>query len=336
MRDPYAVLGVSRDASAQDIRKAYKKLARKLHPDVARSEADADRFKDVNAAYDVLGDEDKRKLYDDFGEVSLKPGFDADRARAWQRGGGFRGGPGGMGGGFGGAGPDLSGGFGGMGGGFGGMDADDLLGSIFGGRVRRGPRPGQDIEAEVRVSILDVARGEPVTIELRRPVLAGAQGGQATLVLQDETLKVRLPPGVDDGQTIRLRGKGGESPSGGPAGDLLLTVRVHDLPNMRRSGDAIELDVPITFAEALQGGRITVPTFDGDVKLAVPAGAQSGQKLRLRGKGMPLKNGRGDLLVVLRPTPPPRGDDGNQPDVEELARQLAELYPDDIRADLRL
>ncbi len=335
MRDPYAVLGVSRDASAADIRKKYKKLARKHHPDVAKTDADAERFKEINAAYDVLGDEDRRKLYDEFGEISLKPGFDADKARAWQRagGGGFGGGgfPGGGFGGFGGGGPDLSGGFGGFEG-FGGGDPQDILGSIFGRRARRGPRKGQDIEAEVRVSLLDVAHGDPVTLTLRRPVRAGG-GGQATLVMTEETLKVRLPPGVDDGQTIRLRGKGGDSPGGGPPGDLRLTVRVSEPAGLHRVGDSVELDVPISFAEALAGARITVPTFDGDVKLSVPAGAQAGQKLRLRGKGIPLKKGRGDLIVVLHPTPPEGVDDDR---AAALAEELAALYEGDLRAKLPL
>lgn len=337
MRDPYAVLGVSRDASADEIRRKYKKLARKHHPDVAKSDADAERFKEINAAYDVLGDEERRKLYDEFGEISLKPGFDPDKARAWKRaGGGFAGGgfPGGGFGGFGGFGadgPDFSGGFGGFDG-FGGGDPQDILGSIFGRRARRGPRKGQDIDAEVRVSLLDVARGDPVTISLRRPVLAGS-GGQATLVMQEETVKVRLPPGVRDGQTIRLRGKGGDSPTGGPPGDLRLTVRVTEPAGLRRVGDNIELDVPITFAEALTGAQITVPTFDGDVKLTVPAGAQAGQKLRLRGKGIPLRKGRGDLIVVLHPTAPRRVD-GDR--VRALADELAALYDEDVRARLPL
>lgn len=344
MRDPYAVLGVSKDASASDIRSAYKKLARKHHPDVAKTEADGDRFKDINAAYDVLGDEDKRRLYDEFGEVSTKPGFDAEKARAWQRagggmpGGGFPGGgfPGGgfPGGGFrwsAGQGPDLSGGFGGQEG-FAGADVEDMLGSLFGGRRRRpGPRAGQDIEAQVQVDLRDVARGEPIELSLRRPVRAG-EGAAATLVLQDEKIKVRLPPGVVDGQTIRLRGKGGEARDGGRPGDLRLTIHVTELPGLRRVGEALELDVPITFAEALAGGRISVPTFDGEVKVTLPEAVQQGQKLRLRGKGMKLAEGRGDLILVLRPTAPLAPGPG----AAALAEQLAALYDKDVRADLAL
>jgi len=339
MRDPYAVLGVSKGASAVDIRKAYKKLARKHHPDVAKTEEDAEAFKEINAAYDILGDDEKRKLFDEFGEVSVRPGFDAEQARAWSRQGmGGRGG--GMGGGPGGfrwssEGPDLSGGFGGggFGGGFGG-DPDDILGSLFGGgRVRRGPRPGQDIKADVAVSLLDVARDLPIEIELRRPVAGPpGPGGQATMSLQSEKIKLRLPPGVEDGRTIRLRGKGGDSPSGGPAGDLLITVKVNEVPGLRREGDALELEVPISFAEALGGGRITVPTLDGEVKVTVPAGVQSGQKLRLRGKGMSLAQGRGDLILVLRPTSPP---EGGPPD-PELVAKLEALYTADLRANLPL
>ena len=340
MRDPYAVLGVAKDASAADIRKAYKKLARQHHPDVAASDADAERFKDINAAYDVLGDEDKRKLYDEFGEVSTRPGFDAEKARAWQRQGFSRGGFGGgfqqgtPGGGFRWSSEDgdFSGGFGGGGGGFGTMDPDDLLSNLFGGgRVRRGPRPGQEVAAEVRLTLLDVARSEPIELEVRRPVVANT-GGQATMVMQAEKLKVRLPPAVEDGRTIRLRGKGGESPTGGPAGDLLLTIRVVPTPGLRREGDALELDVPITFAEALAGGRISVPTFDGEVKVTLPEAVQQGQKLRLRGKGMKLAEGRGDLILVLRPTAPLAPGPG----AAALAEQLAALYDKDVRADLAL
>lgn len=329
MRDPYQVLGVARTASAEEIRKAYKKLARKHHPDVAKSEADAARFTEINAAYDILGDEEKRKLFDEFGEVSTRPGFDAARARAWQQGG-MGGGPqwefhqGSPGGGFrwSSDGPDFSGGFGGS--------PEDLLGSLFGGRRRpRGPARGQDLQAEVHVSLREVARNEPVELTIRRPVRAEGEGAP-TLVLQEQTLKVRLPPAVEEGRTIRLRGKGGESPHGGPPGDLLLTVRIDPSPGLRRDGDNLELDLPITFGEALRGGRITVPTFDGEVRLTIPAGASPDQRLRLRGKGMKLAQGRGDLLIALRPVPPPTGG----AEVEDLAGRLDALYPADVRAGL--
>ncbi|MCB9779966.1 MAG: J domain-containing protein [Alphaproteobacteria bacterium] len=333
MRDLYEVLGVSRSAETTEIRKAYKKLAREFHPDRNPSDEAAERFKEINAAYDVLGDDDKRSLYDEFGEVSTKPGFDAEKARAFQQAGGFgRGGfgGGGPGGGFrwssNAGGPDFSGGFGGPGGA--GFDADDILGSIFGGGARRGPRKGQDIQAEVTVSLLRVAHGDTVELSLRRPVADG-QGG---LVLRQESIKVRLPKGVEDGRTLRLRGKGGDSPSGGPAGDLLLEIHVTDEPNLRRDGDRLEMDLPLTFAEALTGASVTVPTLDGEVKVRIPPGAQSGQKLRLRGKGMELPDGRGDLILVLRPTPP---EDVGE-DAAELAEKLAALYKDDVRAGLPL
>ncbi|NOY25314.1 MAG: J domain-containing protein, partial [Oligoflexia bacterium] len=200
-----------------------------------------------------------------------------------------------------------------------------------GRRVRRGPRPGQDISATVTVSLLDVARGIAIDLDVRRPVVANT-GGQGTLVMQTEKLKVRLPPAMEDGKTIRLRGKGGESTSGGPAGDLLITVCVGPSPGLSRDGDTLELDVPITFAEALVGGQITVPTLDGDVKVTVPAGVQQGQRLRVRGKGMRLKKGRGDLLLVLRPTPP--ADPG--PKASTLAKELAALYDRDVRDDVTL
>jgi len=335
MRDPYSVLGVSRTTSTADIRKAYKKLARKLHPDVAKSKADTERFKDVNAAYDVLGDDDRRELFDEFGEVSTKPGFDASRARAWSRqgdglGGGFPGG-GTPGGGFrwSTGDPDLGGGFGGGGG---GGQAQDIFGSIFGGgrRARRGPRPGQDISTDVTVSLLAVAKGEAIELTVRRPVVAET-GGPGRLSMQSEQLKVRLPPAVEDGQAIRLRGKGGESASGGPAGDLLITVRVGPSPGLSRDGQTLLLDVPITFSEALAGARIAVPTLDGDVKVTVPAGVSQGQRMRLRGKGMKLKDGRGDLMLVMRPTPPTDLSEEQTEAAGALAEQLAALYGDDVR-----
>lgn len=330
MSDPYTVLGVARDASADDIRKAYKKLARKHHPDVAKTEADASRFTEINAAYDVVGDEDKRKLFDDFGEASTRPGFDADRARAWKQqgfgGGGFDGQRGTPGGGFrwSSDGPDFSGGYGGS--------PDDILGGLFGGRGRgrgRGPIKGQDITAEVHVSLRDVARNEPIELSLRRPARSD-ESGTPTLVLQEQSLKVRLPPAVEDGRTIRLRGKGGDSLHGGPAGDLLLTVRIDPSPGLRREGDVLELDLPITFAEALSGGRVTVPTFEGEVKLTIPPCPSPEQRLRLRGKGMKLAEGRGDLLVVLRPVAPRAAG----PEAEALTAQLAALYEEDVRASV--
>lgn len=334
MRDPYSVLGVPRTADHDRIRKAYKDLAKKFHPDRNQDdEAAADRFKDVNAAYDVLKDADRKSLYDEFGDVSLKPGFDAARARAWKSGGGgFRGGfPGGGGGSAGNPGnmDDLLGslfGRGGFGGGFGGGAAPGGRGPAgFGGAMRR---PGRDIQVEVRVDLGAVLRGDKVDISYGQPV-HHADGSVGRAV---QRLKVRIPASVDEGGTVRLRGKGGPGRNGAPAGDLLLTVRFAPHPHLRRDGRDLYLDVPLTVHEALAGARVEVPTPVGSVKVRVPAGTTTGRKLRLKGKGVPAKDGAGDLYLVLRPTPPETED----PAALEAAEALNAFYGASVRSDLRI
>jgi curved DNA-binding protein len=320
MRDLYSVLGVPRDADQETVRKAYKKLARKFHPDLNKSASAADKFKEINAAYDVVGDEEKRKLYDQFGEAATRPGFDAEQARRWQQAGGM-GGMGGMGG-FGRGGrvhTDFAdfgfGGRGGPGGGGGGMNMEDLLGSMFGGRARA-PRRGADIEETVRLTLPEALAGTAITVQ------AAGHG----------TLKVRIPSGIHDGGTVRLRGKGRPSPLGGSAGDLLLRVEIEPHPLLRREGDSLVMDVPLTVHEALAGGSVEVPTLDGNVRVKIPAGVRGGERLRLRGRGMPLKDDeRGDLYLVLRPTLP-KTDDA---EALRLAEQLAAFHREDVRGDLK-
>ncbi len=371
MRNLYDVLGVPRDADQANIRKAFKKLARENHPDLNKDDPKkADRFKEVSAAYEVLGDEEKRGLYDEFGEASLQPGFDAARARQWKS----------MGGGMGGGG--FPGGFGG-----GGVSVDELFGSLFGGGMggggrrtrRRGPGRGRDIEAELKVSIPDLVQGVAQTIEYRRSASCEACSGKGGtgrascggcggsgqrmigrgmaipcdqcggdgfvfedecgvcgttgLVMKVERLKIRVPEGVGDGQTIRLRGKGGAGQRGGATGDLRLTVVVAEHPILRRKGHHnLELDVPLTISEAVLGGKVAVPTPDGTtLKVRVPEGTSTGQRLRLKGKGLPKgKDARGDLFLVLRPTPPSSED----PRLKELAEELDGFYAEDVRAGL--
>ena len=376
MRDLYSVLGVDRRADQAEIRKAFKKLARQFHPDLNKEPAAADRFKEVTAAYEVLGDEERRPLYDEFGEVSLKPGFDANRAKQFRRGGG-----GGMGG-FGRGGrPDMDFGWGGPGGG-GGVEFDDVLGSLFGGGARRarGPQPakGPDVETTLRLDLIEVLRGHSVTVTIRRPTSCapcGGAGGTGKVAcarcgstgriaygnglqipcdvcggpgftfsaecpvcagtgrtMSEEHLKVRIPAAIEDGAVMRLRGKGGEGRLGGPAGDLLLTIDVDEHAFLRREGQDLFMDVPLTVREAVEGGFIEVPTLDGKVRVKVPAGVGSGRRLRVRGKGVGEGAERGDLFLELRPTVPTRTD----PEAVRIAALLDTYYDGDVREALVL
>jgi len=316
MRDPYAVLGVSRTADSDTIRKKYKELARRFHPDLNKSPGAEQRFKEVNEANEVIGDPEKRKLWDEFGEMSAKPGFDANRARAWKRGGG-RGFPGG--GGF----P--------RGGGFGGnVDFGDLFGNMYGaggprrgqGGFRRSPPKGVDAEVTIQVSLPDLVTGTPQVVQFQR---TGPDGR-----LSPESLKFGIPAGIRDGGTVRLRGKGGPGPAGGRPGDLLLTVQVKSHPALRAEGDDLVLDLPITFGEAAQGGSIEVPTPDGSVRIKVPAGVTGGQKLRLRKRGLRKKDDeRGNLVLILRPTLPAGSEE-----LQALSEQVDALYDGDVRESL--
>lgn len=319
MRDPYAELGLARGVDQDAIRKAYKDLAKQYHPDLnPNDEASADRFKRVSAAYEALKDSDRRALFDEFGEAALKPGFDGARARAWKqsRGGGSSGGgfPG-----FGGAGGD-------------GGNLDDILGSFFGGQGRggRGPRrtKGRDIEAQLTVDLGAVVRGEKIDVSYvvpeRRP--------DGSVARTTPHIKVVVPVGVEEGGTVRVRGKGAAGSHGGPDGDLLLIIHFAPHPTLRRDGANLYMDVPLTIHEAVAGGKIEVPTPGGSVRLSIPAGTQSGRKMRLKGKGMAGKNGSGDLYLVLRPTPPESDD----PEVARLAEALGAFYTAGVRDDLRI
>ena len=292
-KDFYATLGVSKDADAAEIKKAYRKLARKWHPDQNPGDASAEqKFKEIGEAYGVLSDPEQRKQYDSL------------RAMA---GGGprFASGPGGATGanGF----EDLFGGmFGGGGGGprvrystsgmpGGGMPGgggfEDILSGMFGGGspggragFQRGPVKGGDI-----------------TTSASLPFRSAVEGATVNLTLDGtRSMKVRIPAGVQDGQKIRLRGKGQPSATGGSPGDLVVTVKVEPHPVFGLNGQNLTITVPITFPEAVQGATISVPTLDGSqVKLKVPAGTQSGSRLRAKGRGVKTKKGTGDLIVTL-------------------------------------
>lgn len=315
--DLYSVLGVTKSSDAEAIKKAYRKLAQKLHPDKNPGDKQAEaRFKAVNHAYDVLSDPKKRKLYDEFGEEGLREGFNAEQARAY-RSWSSRGGGGGVpGGGFGGGAVNLEDLFGGAAGGNG---VGDMFGDLFGRARRRGPTKGSDLQSEITIDFASSLHG--TTVELRP---RGGGGAPVT---------VRIPPGADEGDRVRIPGQGAPSPNGGPPGDLVLEIHVEKHPNFRREGLDLHLDLPITLAEAYGGAKITVPTPDGPVKLSVPAGAQSGTTVRLRGKGVSRKAKEpGDLYVrffVHIPTV-------RTPEAEELVKKLAALETKDPRADIRL
>jgi curved DNA-binding protein len=316
-RDLYDVLGVSRGASTDEIRKAYRKLAKKYHPDMNPGDKKAEeKFKEITAAHEVLSDEKKRKLYDEFGPDALRTGFDekaAEQYRQWRQHGGRPG-------------QDVPFDLGDYAtvnvGGMGDFDFGSIFGDLFGGgrrgRHRGPPRPvaGHDAEAELQV-------------DLRDAVL----GAERDLHVDGRTLRVKIPAGVADGSRIRLSGQGGEGANGGPAGDLYLVVRLREHPGVRREGRDLYLDLPLTVPEAATGAEVVLPTFEGQVRLKIPAGTQSGRQLRLRGKGLPdLKGGpRGDLYAVAKIVLPEESDA-----LREAVKPLQGLYTTDPRAGLSL
>jgi DnaJ-class molecular chaperone len=304
--DYYSVLGVSRSATADEIRKAYKKIAKESHPDAKPGDkAAADRFKQAAEAYEVLGDEENRKKYDQFGEHWKH----ADQFGAGARGGGPRGGGGG-GAQFDFDPSDLFGGGG-------GFDLGDLFG---GGRGRRQrAQRGSDLQTEIHV-----------------PFSVAALGGSHDLTLatgsSQESLSVKIPAGMKDGGVVRLRGQGQAGVNGGPAGDLLVTVRVAPHPFFKRDQDDLIVEVPVTFTEAALGAKVDVPTLnEGLVTLKIPAGSSSGTRLRMKGKGIinPKTKVHGDQYVVVKIVCPP-----GEARVKKLLEELAEAAPQNPRAAL--
>jgi molecular chaperone DnaJ len=403
-KDYYELLGVKKSASADDIRKAFRKLARKYHPDVNPGDKSAEeKFKSISEANDVLSDPKKRKIYDQVGFYS--DNIDPAAAEAYARGGAT--GAGGFGG-FPGAGTGQGGGQG-VPFDFGGFDFSDLMdqanrgrksgssssgggfrdifSGIFGGGrgagvTETGPEPGTDLEYQVNVPFWTAIRGGVMRLNVtRQDVCSNCHGlgyieapgkceecngtGQVTqtggrmkfnvpcpdcqgtgknistcpvchgegTVSRTESLEVRIKAGTRDGQRIRLAGKGNAGARGGAPGDLYAIIRIGEHPVFRRDGDNIYLTVPVTASEAALGAKVEVPTIDGRAELKIPPGTQSGQKLRLREKGVPsaTKDGvRGDEIVEIAVKIPMPRDERTK----ELLRELAKLNPEDPRAEL--
>lgn len=297
----YDTLGVAKTATADEIRKAYRKLARKHHPDVNPGDAPAEAaFKKIASAYDVLSDDKKRKAYDEFGEESLKGGFDPEKAREYARWQNTR--------------EQRSSRFGDQ---EGPVDFD--FSEYFAnraGRTQRGPMRGGDMQASIEIDLRAAIEGTELTADLP---------GHGNV-------RVRIPQGADTGSVLRVPGKGSPGRNGGPAGDLLIETIVRPHPVMRRDGLDLSLTLPVTLDEAYSGASVDVPTFDGPVVLKIPPRSQQHAKLRMRGKGVPRKDQRGDLIVELDVRIPDRAD-------EALAaglKQSADLYSKPVREGLAL
>ena len=305
-KDYYKILGVSRSASAKEIKAAYRKLARKYHPDVNKAKDAAERFKEATAAYEVISDPRKRKLYDQFGHAGVGAGAagpaggGAGRTYTWTQRGGqgfdfedlFAASP------------------------FSGMSLDELLGAL-GGYTRRSasrrqprgaPRGGGDAEYPITLEFMQAVKGCTTSLRMRR-----SDGRQ-------ERIDVKIPPGVRDGAKVRVRGKGGAGPGG--AGDLIIVTAVRGHPYFRREGNDIYVDLPVGVAEAALGGQVTVPTIDGPASVKIPPGASSGTRLRLRDKGAPDPKGgkRGDQYAVIKIVLPRQISEDGRRALEEFNR----------------
>ena len=400
-KDYYGLLGIKKTATADEIRKAFRKLARKYHPDVNPGDKKAEeKFKEISEANDVLSDDKKRKIYDQLGFYSdnIDPAAAEAAARGGYGGAGFGGAQGGRGraqevpfdfsgfdfSDFSGGGQQQQSG----GGGFGGSFRDIFGGMFSGGRAAaHGPQPGTDLEYQVSVDFWTAVRGGVTRLEIQRQEICPTCKGKATVggsmecpechgtgqvtqmggrmkfniqcprcggsgkiqnpcptcdgegvLTKKEPLEFRIKPGTRDGQRIRLAGKGNAGTNGGPAGDLYLIIRAGTHPVFTRTGDDIYVTVPVTIAEAALGAKIDVPTIDthdggGRTQLKIPPGTQTGQKLRLREKGVPSavhEGKRGDQIVEVTIVVPKVQDERSK----EILRELAKLNPGDPREEL--
>ncbi|MFN8625499.1 MAG: molecular chaperone DnaJ [Candidatus Binatia bacterium] len=369
-KDLYQILGLGRGATPEEIKKAYRRLARRYHPDVNPGNKDAEeRFKEISHAHDVLSDADKRKLYDEFGEQGIAAGFDATRARAqsqqhgWQAGGGSF-----------------------AGGGFGRYEnLEDIFGDLFGSGGRPVPQGGQDLETSVEIGLLEAIRGVSTQLNIERPERCEACGGSgyaagsestcpecqgrgrvqvghgpvafgrtcarcggsgrvgvrpcatcngARQTRRHERLSVHIPAGVDTGSRVRVAGKGIPGSGGSAPGDLYIVVRVRPHPRLERRESDLYMDVPVTVGEAALGGTISVPTPDGQVRVRVPAASQSGKLLRIRRHGVPAVKGgsRGDFYVRLMVQVP---SDSSET-IRQAIQTVESAYGKDLRSELQL
>ncbi|MBI4962649.1 MAG: molecular chaperone DnaJ [Desulfomonile tiedjei] len=383
-KDLYAVLGVRKDATTDEIKKAYRKLARKYHPDVNPGNKEAEeQFKNISEAHEALSDPEKRKIYDEFGYEGLRAGFDPEQARQyreWQQAGGF----GQRGGGFaygGGKGFDQES--------FRYSGFEDVFSDLFGagaaGSAARGPARGRDIESSLEVDFITAIKGATTRITLQKNQACSRCGGTGQIssgtdsvcqtckgtgrtrvaqgpfnfsqtcpdcngtgrsgeicpechgtgaVPASETIDVNIPAGVNDGSRIRLAGKGEPGPAGGPSGDLYIITHVRPHPIFKREGDSLLLDLPVKVGEAMNGAEVTVPTPGGPVQLKIPRGTRSGQRLRLKGKGVPNLKTKvpGDMYVTVRVQVPT----SRNPEADKAAAELDRFYEGDLRSDIRL
>jgi DnaJ-class molecular chaperone len=307
MRNPYDVIGVTKTATAAEIKSAFRKLAKKYHPDQSKEPRAKERFAEVSAAYEIIGDEKKRKAFD-HGEIDAegKP-----RAPQFE---GF---------GFGGARPGGARGFD-----FGresfasegGIDPD-ILSELFG---MGGGRSRARTQAQA-------ARGEDIPASVAVPLTTIANGGSVRVILPTgKTLDANVPAGIEEGKSIRLRGQGQPGANGAPAGDVIITIRYAPHPNFKIEGRDLRLDLPITLYEAVLGGKVRVPTLGGEVEMSLAPGASSGRVLRLRGKGLPAAGNAsaGDLLATLRIVLPAAAD----PELTDLMNRWRERKPYDPRS----
>ena len=323
-RDYYEVLGVARGATEAQIKSAYRKLARKFHPDVNKAADATAKFREATEAYEVLGDAQKRKMYDQFGHAGPAGGF------------GQPGGPGGYGGGRSGGGGrnytwqqggrpggvDFDEMFGGPGG-FNGMTLEEILQQL-GGAAGRGGRRGRAA----------APRGQDLEYNLDLDFLAAVRGADTNVTLQDDrgnrqTLTVHIPPGVHEGSRVRVREKGAPGPGG--SGDLYIVTHIRPHPYFRREGNDIYIDLPISITESALGAKVDAPTLEGTMTVTVPPGTGSGRKLRLKGRGITPPGGTaGDQFIVIQVVPPPR----LSPKGAELLKEFQGLEPFDPRKEM--